>query len=118
MMINRSQRNAHRLLALFEKERTALCSAELDRVAEMGQRKLELISALEKQPPDLSTTRKIRKAADRNARLLAAAIQGLHDGAGQLRTILQATSGFNTYDSAGRGGVVGGSKQPSNEHRA
>lgn len=102
MTARQGERTARKLLALFEEERGALCTANLDRVAELGARKLRLLKALDRRPPRAAELETLRHAARRNARLLAAALDGLREGAGKAQSIRHAVSGFNAYDSAGR----------------
>lgn len=118
MTARRGAGTARKLLALFEEERAALCSANLDRVAELGVRKLRLLTALDRQPPGAAELESIRHAARRNARLLAAALDGLREGAGQARAIRHAASGFNAYDSAGRSHQIIAPARAGDDRRA
>ncbi len=117
MTASRGTGTAHRLLALLEEERAALCSANLDRVAELGTRKLHLLSALDRKLPGAAEVETLRHAARRNARLLAAALDGLREGAGRSQAIHHAPAGFNAYDSAGRSRQIATSAQPGGDRR-
>lgn len=109
---------ARKLLVLFEEERAALCGANLDRITELGARKLRLLAALDRCPPGAAEVETLRHAARRNARLLAAALDGLREGAGQARAIHHAAAGFNAYDSAGRSHQIVAPARPDGDRRA
>jgi len=103
-----ADRIAAELLALLEEEREALCTARPDLAAALGERKLALVARLERQAPGPSVLAPLRGAARRNARLLAAALAGLREGAGRLQAIRAGAAGFDSYDRAGRADHVAG----------
>ncbi|PYE84567.1 flagellar biosynthesis protein FlgN [Pseudoroseicyclus aestuarii] len=109
-----------RALALLERERRALLSADweaLDRIAPLKARLAETLGA---QPEAGLTPRRlaeIRRAAGRNGAIMTAAMEGLRDGARRLQEIRRAQSGFSSYDSAGRQARVA-STRPGLEKRS
>ena len=92
---------AAELRALLEKERAALTAGALDTVAGLAERKASLLPALEdtKLPP--AELADIEAAATRNARLLAAASDGVLGVLTRLRDLQSATGG-TTYGPDGR----------------
>lgn len=106
------------LLSLLERERTALCTGQLDEAAKLGKRKLALVARLEHQRPDPLTIGALRQAAQRNARLLAAAAAGLREGGRCLLAIRSTAAGFSTYDRSGRAEHIAGVAVKGLERRA
>lgn len=113
-----ADRTLAELLQLFDRERMALCAGDLALVAELGVDKIALVERIGTDPPDPARLAPLRTAAQRNARLLAAALAGLREGAGHLQVIRLGATGFSSYDRSGRPGHVAGTGPRSLERRA
>ncbi len=118
MAADRRDRVLADLLDLFAQEREALCAGNLDQAALLGERKLALIDSIGDDLPDQARLMPLREAARRNARLLAAALAGLHEGAGHLQVIRLGAEGFSSYDRGGRPDRIAGMTPRRFERRA
>lgn len=109
---------AAELLALLTREREALCAARLEEVTSLGPQKEDAIARLRALAPDAATLAPLRRAARRNAGLLAAALEGLREGAARLDTARTTAAGFDAYDRNGRTDRIAASDTGTLERRA
>lgn len=89
--------NTRRMLALLEQERRALHEADLAQLARLMPRKVALLERLEREPVDDAVSlAQVRDAAQRNAGLLRALIDGV-GAARRLIADLQTGAQGSTY---------------------
>mgnify|MGYP001417660486 CR=1 FL=1 len=77
-------RELNKLANLLDEERAALRGGDMDRIDQLGARKLALIERLEEKAFDLpqsatSLGERIAQSARRNQQLIASALQGVRD---------------------------------------
>ena len=85
---------------LMRQEQDAISAAAFERLEELAQAKERMIASL----GGLSSRElsEIRALAQRNHRLLGAALKGVQAAQRRLTQIVEASKGFTTYDTAGR----------------
>lgn len=84
---------------LLAQERDVIRVADFSRLGALVHRKQELISALTGTPATMLA--EIRKDAERNQRLLEAALRGIGSARNRLRQIREGARGFTGYDRHG-----------------
>lgn len=95
------------LEALLEDERELLRRGAIESLARLAQRKAGLLAGLSAQAPDAAAYTRIRRALERNGRMLAAAGEGLRDAAARLRQLREGEA-LVTYDDCGRKRTLAG----------
>lgn len=88
------------LKTLLNHERDVIRAADFAQLAPLVQRKQELITALSGTPA--SALSGIRKEAERNQRLLEAALRGVGNARARLQQIREGARGFTGYDRHGQ----------------
>lgn len=88
------------LADLLEKERAALLGGRLDDAIRLADLKLRLAEEIGRRTTDAGDVRALRRAAEENAALYAAAARGIRAAITQLREAEQAGGG-STYDRDG-----------------
>lgn len=89
-----------RMLHVLDQERQALRSGRIEELAELALAKETLAAELAQMTPDPQQIEQMRRAAQRNLRLLSAATKGVR--AARDRLGMAGTSSFRTYDRRGR----------------
>jgi len=79
-----AKRDLHRLARLLDEERAALRDNSMERIAQLGPRKLALIERLEAEAGELPRSvaplgGKVVQSAWRNQQLISAALEGVRD---------------------------------------
>lgn len=100
-----------RLASLLEQEREAMLTGRFDDLGNLIQEKARLISVIEAGNPSPDSLVAIRQDADRNARLLSAALRGFRDASARIKQVRDGTAEFNTYSQSGLRQVVGSGGQ-------
>ncbi len=103
-------RTAQSLLRLLERERALLRAGDVTAAAALLAPKSELAEALERDGAEAEILAAIRRAAERNAPLLAAA----RDGARAAERVVRALAGgvtTQTYSAAGHCTEIGGARR-------
>ena len=85
----------------LEAERRCLVGGDLDGLARLAARKEALLAGLRRGAGRGPALRRLRRALDRNAALLAAAAQGLRDADSRLRQLIEGPA-LVTYDGSGQ----------------
>jgi len=93
---------------LLEDERRCLLAGDLDRVLRLASHKEALLSDLPASGPQAAELERLRRAAERNAGLLAAAAQGVRAASDRMRCLLEGPAPLATYDAGGRRQTLGG----------
>jgi flagellar biosynthesis/type III secretory pathway chaperone len=105
--------------SLLDDERKALLSGQLDRIAQLHDRKSELIDAL--NALDRKEQEKVEQLSDkvtRNQELLNAAMEGIRSVAQRLAAVRQVREQLETYDAEGRKTSIRTQQDSSLEKRA
>jgi flagellar biosynthesis/type III secretory pathway chaperone len=89
------------LADLLEAEREKLLAGDLLGLERLVDRKQSLLTRLSRTEPDPVALSGLRRDLDRNARLLAAAGQGIRDAIDRVRQLAEPAPLF-TYDGTGR----------------
>lgn len=87
---------------LLERERTLILSGDFDGLARLSHEKEASFAGLAPEPRDAATLERIRRMADRNQHLLAAAARGLRAAQARIAALGRPDTSLRTY---GRDGV-------------
>ncbi|SEF69975.1 flagellar biosynthesis protein FlgN [Jhaorihella thermophila] len=101
-MANKTEATLERVNRLLDAERKALIEGRLDQLAELAERKSELVLDLE-QLGDLNQQdlQEMRRKAHRNERLIQSALEGIRSVTARLETLRRVREGLETYDRSG-----------------
>ncbi len=109
----------NRLTALIEEERLALLNGDLDSIAEIIERKRELITQFAENPPDsVKDIEPFRLQLRRNQMLYDHALAGLRNVADRLGTLRKLRKSLDTYDARGQRQSIDSAKENQLERRA
>ncbi|WP_089898517.1 hypothetical protein [Loktanella fryxellensis] len=88
-------------MSVLQDERIALLSGRLDALPDLAQRKLDLLPSLLSATHDAATIARIDQALRRNARLLAAARDGIAAARDRLTAVKAVRDGLDVYGADG-----------------
>lgn len=91
-------------IEMLHLERALIRDGDFDALAALQERKEQMTAQLAGVAPGL--LQKAKQEADRNQRLLGAALKGVQAAQRRLQTILSASKGFTTYDPRGRSSAI------------
>lgn len=89
------------VLSLLAEEQDALKKGEFDRLSQLASQKEACTSALSDMRLTQSQADKLRREADKTARLLAAAIAGMKDAQARLMALKDTRDGLSVYTAGG-----------------
>lgn len=89
------------LLTLLKDERQAIRTGELARLDTLAARKDQLLADIAQLKLSAQEAMALRESADRNARLLQAAIRGVRDARDRLAALQSARDELNVYSADG-----------------
>ncbi len=88
---------------LLDREKAALLDGDLEMIARLYDRKLELIDTLsEMEREDIGRLQALNNKASRNQDLLDSALDGIRSVAQRLAQVRETRTSLQTYDSSGR----------------
>lgn len=121
MSAREAARLTRAMAALLESEAEALRSGALDRIAPLLAEKERLAARLAAAPPearpDGAAADRLRQAAEHNAMLLQATLEGLRSGVARIGALAGASTNLQTYDGTGRRTALA-APRPASERRA
>ncbi len=103
---------------LLDKERAAILDGALMDMGRIAREKEMLLGHHDLTAPDRKTLDRLRRKADRNQQLLAAAIRGVRTVTARLNTLRNGPGEMNTYDRTGQRSTLGGKPKGALQHRA
>lgn len=108
---------AGKLLALFDEERKALASGDLNQLKTVAQSKEQVMQRVAQAGVDRVDLERLRIAATRNDALLAAHAAGLRAAISRIDTLSSPGNPFTSYDKSGAAQAIGPSS-PDFERRS
>lgn len=108
----------HALDSLLEEERAALIAGELDRIAQIADRKATLVASLAGAGADGVALVPLQRKMTRNQVLLDGALDGIRTVAARLSAIRDTGGTLETYDRNGRRQTWSAPRRDGVERRA
>ncbi len=89
--------------ALLTREKSALLDGDFEVLAEIGEEKARLLTALETlSPSDPAPLQALHEAAGRNQVLMESALSGIKDIANRMALLRRVRDSLQTYDAQGQ----------------
>lgn len=89
------------LMTLLEQERQAVRRGQVDQLSDIAARKDQMMGHVAAMQLTRQDARALRDAADRNGRLIAAALSGVRDAQHRLAALSEASDGLTVYSADG-----------------
>ncbi len=106
------------LEGFLDKERRAILSGAFDEMGRIAHEKETLLIGRDLRAPSARVLERVRKKAERNQHLLAAAIRGVRTVTARLEALRNGPGELNTYDKSGQKTTLGGGPKGALQRRA
>lgn len=106
------------LESFLDKERRAILNGAFEDIDRIAHEKELLLEGKKLVAPDQKTLERLRRKAERNQNLLAAAIRGVRSVSARLEALRNGPAELNTYDKSGQRTTLGGQQKGALQRRA